>query len=245
MKKYTATWGHQNYWPKNNQEHLVHPGDENSLSVYWSSAIIFYCTGEENGFLIITKGNEQFRIKPELYKTVNYRPKFGYGDKLKELTPPYRIGEIEAIVWHFKRRKPYYILKIDGKIKTRWYFEEDLELASKPVYTYQWLKEKDKEDILYVWQLSGSIYRSEEYVLEYIKEKLREAITIKRNNKNPETITGYAPLFLKFMNTIFDSFKFGSKKYFYFKKSPGWEKPGYHDENPDFTDPGFEKVEWK
>lgn len=53
-------------------------------------------------------------------------PNFLYGDSVVPCNHPEMVGEILEIRWHFQCNRPFYHIQINGKRKSKRYFDEDL-----------------------------------------------------------------------------------------------------------------------
>ena len=88
---------------------------------------IFFCSGyTDDGYLILHEREKQYRVKPDIYQTVP-TPTFRYGDVLREKANSERTGQVYYIGWHFKHKREYYLLNINGKHSTKRVFSDDLE----------------------------------------------------------------------------------------------------------------------
>lgn len=59
-------------------------------------------------------------------KELSTPPRYTYGEQVSPLNHPDMVGVIVKIGWHFKQNCYFYLIKINEKIKSRRYFEDDL-----------------------------------------------------------------------------------------------------------------------
>jgi hypothetical protein len=106
---------------------LVHPDDLSSFSAIRPSGKVFEFVGDDQGYIVLKYGNENFRVKPDLYKPVT-GVDFYIGDSVCVTSKvPEKYGVIVAVEWHFKGQKPIYYLQFDGKRSSRRYSKEELQ----------------------------------------------------------------------------------------------------------------------
>lgn len=53
-------------------------------------------------------------------------PEFEYNARVSPVNHPELTGRIAKIYWHFDKQSYYYIIEINGKLKSKRYFAEDL-----------------------------------------------------------------------------------------------------------------------
>lgn len=69
---------------------------------------------------------ERGAIKLECLKPLSNPPEFEYNARVSPVNHPELTGIIAKIYWHFDKQSYYYIIEINGKLKSRRYFAEDL-----------------------------------------------------------------------------------------------------------------------
>lgn len=65
-------------------------------------------------------------IKLECVKPLPNSPEFEYNERVSPINHPELTGKIAKIYWHFDKQRYYYIIDINGKLKSRRYFAEEL-----------------------------------------------------------------------------------------------------------------------
>ena len=87
-----------------------------------------YCLDKWGEFYILQKEELKIRVKEEaIVKIIPQKSTFFWGDNVQEVNRPQIIGVIEKIEWHYKEQKYFYYISINGKMKSRRYYDEDLE----------------------------------------------------------------------------------------------------------------------
>ena len=124
MSKFKDSWGLYP-WFIEDGEQLIFPDDLESFKNLLPYGKVFNCIDEVDGYLVLQYGKCTFRVKPDLYKTVN-QPRFVIGCNVKLAKDNTQEGTIEEINWHQKNNSPIYYISINGKKKSTRYFDEDL-----------------------------------------------------------------------------------------------------------------------
>lgn len=118
-------WGIYNCYPE--REKYICTDDLENLKkkniLVETNVYQFIKTGEEYNILII--GGEKVRIKDEITKELP-EPKYKIGEKVYIKEGKIK-GVIRTYIWHFSREEYYYLLYVNGKKKSRRYFEDELE----------------------------------------------------------------------------------------------------------------------
>lgn len=65
-------------------------------------------------------------INLECVKPLSNAPEFEYNASVSLVIHPELTGRIAKIYWHFDNQQYYYKIEINGKLKSRRYFAEDL-----------------------------------------------------------------------------------------------------------------------
>lgn len=114
-------------WAWNANHDLIHPDDLDLMRDKMFSSRILRCIDQSDDYIALKFGAFIFRARPIGYHIcpgVN----FDVGETVKIRN---QNSEIIEIVynneWHSKRRLPMYFLQVNGKKKSRRYFEEELE----------------------------------------------------------------------------------------------------------------------
>ncbi len=83
------------------------------------------CEMVDKNTVLIKYYNEERKLDIENIREIE-KPKYDYGDKVSPLNHKDMIGEIIGISWHFKYKKHIYKISINGKVKSKRYFDENL-----------------------------------------------------------------------------------------------------------------------
>jgi len=119
----TGIWGTYPWYEEYGTE-LIHPDDIEAFRQEIASGVkVFKCVGEGD-YIILKYNNKCYRVKDKLFTPVP-APKYHFGEtvSLKE------TGEnavITDIMWHYKNKKHYYFISVNGKAKTKRYFDTEL-----------------------------------------------------------------------------------------------------------------------
>jgi|SRR5260370_28531122 len=118
-------WGLYPWFEEHGRE-LIHPNDLDSFRRLISNVKVFQCTACEGDYVTLRYGEEQFRVKPTLFKPVP-KPSFGFGKDVSfRKGSSLAAGKISDILWHFKERKHYFLVSVDGKPLKKRYWPEEL-----------------------------------------------------------------------------------------------------------------------
>ncbi|GAB3511174.1 hypothetical protein GCM10027442_20610 [Emticicia fontis] len=113
-----------------NQKHYIHPDDWHILENYPYINSMHQCIGKEDNYLMLNFGDKIFRILEKYIHTVPYKePKFKPLEDVKFYSSKGKLefGIIKGISWHNNDGKHIYSIEVNEKMKTRRYFEEDLD----------------------------------------------------------------------------------------------------------------------
>jgi len=120
---YLGTWGLYP-WFVENREHLVYPPDLEKFEKLSPYGKVFQCVNEDDQYLMLKYKDETFSVKPDLYKQVS-APKINFNDKVRLVEKPNAEVVINEIFWHSDRNEPMYFITIDGKKKSKRYWNCD------------------------------------------------------------------------------------------------------------------------
>ena len=103
----------------------IHPHDLESFSKETFSYKVYECTDVTDEYITIKYGEKSYRVAKDLFGAVP-NPKYHIGQKVKAYRKNVLVdGIISDIMWHFDRNKHYYLITIDGRKSSNWYFEDD------------------------------------------------------------------------------------------------------------------------
>jgi hypothetical protein len=116
-------------WFRELGDHLIHSEDVERLAAHIPYGKVFEILGEREDFVLLGYGEQTFRVRPELLRKVS-APRFQIGGKVTtDVGGLATLGEVAEIRWHFKENAPIYFLRINGKSKSKRYWERDLAPA--------------------------------------------------------------------------------------------------------------------
>jgi hypothetical protein len=108
---------------RNPAPRLVHSEDLaafRSLSPYGR---VFECVAETSRYVTLSCGGKKFRVSPELFRPVP-APRWRVGQDVV-LKGDGRSATIVEMAWHHQREQAMYFLLLEGKKKSRRYWESD------------------------------------------------------------------------------------------------------------------------
>jgi len=109
----------------------VHPEDAQRFEKNYDIQGIVRLIGDEEEYIKISYGEYVFRVKPELFYEIS-EPKFSVGEKVVvESQGERKQAVILCDKWHFKQAEHFYFVSVDGKRRTRRYFEKEIEKVQK------------------------------------------------------------------------------------------------------------------
>jgi hypothetical protein len=127
MNELIGTWGFC-LLPTKETENQIHPEDFEALSRLFAYGKVFHCVGQEGDYLIIQYDTQRYRVKPDLYQVIPPL-RFTFGQQVRERERPEILGIVRRIGWHVLKGEPLIYLEVKGKMKSRRYFQEELEEA--------------------------------------------------------------------------------------------------------------------
>lgn len=89
-----------------------------------SQAIVEYIV-EKNQAIIIAPVSD-VRLPVSKIRELSTPPKFFYDDLVSPINHLDMIGKIHTIKWHYNLGCCFYHIQVDGKLKSKRYFDEDL-----------------------------------------------------------------------------------------------------------------------
>jgi hypothetical protein len=115
-------WGTYNFKDTN-----VHPDDCENLKKIAMKTRVFEFMERKDSYNVLKFDNEIFRIKDSIISEL-IEPKFRIGDVVLVRNNEKSVyGNIRIMNWHFDKKEYFYFLFVNGKKKSRRYFEEELE----------------------------------------------------------------------------------------------------------------------
>ena len=106
---------------------LIHPDDLENFRKEANNCKVFQCVNEDAQFITVKYGNALFRVRDSLFKSVP-APKFYFGQKLELEGKSDSEIIVTDIMWHYRKKEHYYLISVNGKKKTKRYFESEFGL---------------------------------------------------------------------------------------------------------------------
>lgn len=123
MIDYKNSWGLSN-WLRTDGEQYVHPNDLGRFLKYQGTCYLFQCIDVDDVYITLKLRDETFKVKPDFYKPVPL-PKYLPGYQVKLVHKPDDFVEILFLMWHYDRNEPMYFIRLNGKRKSKRYWESD------------------------------------------------------------------------------------------------------------------------
>jgi hypothetical protein len=110
-------------------DRFIHPDDLESVEQLEQH--VNPITGIENGYIKLQiNSNVSIRLKPEIVDKTQ-KPEYFINEKVKTINSKgfLEFGVAKDYYWHLKDNRYVYSLEVNGKLKSRRYYAEDLELG--------------------------------------------------------------------------------------------------------------------
>jgi hypothetical protein len=98
--------------------------DSKTLEDGLFQTVVQYKIDNRKAIIILPKANYELDIKR--IRELPISPRFVYGDQVSPCNHPDIIGVVVGIHWHFKRNCCIYRISVNGKTKSKRYFDDDL-----------------------------------------------------------------------------------------------------------------------
>jgi hypothetical protein len=115
-------WGHYPWFEEHGPK-LIHPEDLESFRALFPYGKVFECVAADAGQITLSHGGKSYRVGPELFRPLPI-PLRRVGDEVL-LKEGNRRGVVVEQAWHHQKNQAMYFLRIDGKKKSKRYWESD------------------------------------------------------------------------------------------------------------------------
>lgn len=116
-------WGLYSWFEEDGTD-LVHPADLEAWRALCPWQRVFRWEGRDGDYLVLTYGEQSFRVKPKLFKSIDGPVvSVGHSVMLKSGEP----AVVGAIGFHHKRNEPMYQLMVAGRKKSKRYWNADFD----------------------------------------------------------------------------------------------------------------------
>jgi hypothetical protein len=102
----------------------IHPDDMDNFKKETNNCKVFECVEECSQFITLKYGENQYRVKNDLFNEVP-TPGFTFGQTVRLTETPGQDAIITDIMWHYVNKEPYFLVKVDGKKKSKRFFKAD------------------------------------------------------------------------------------------------------------------------
>ena len=131
IKNFIDKWGGVNLRniEVEREREVVYKEDVNLLLNYSYISNLHKCVDIYEEYLVVEFYQIKIRIKPIVFHPLDEIPKFNPFEEVKYFNSKgvLEYGIIKGIHWHNNDRKFYYDIEVNGKMKTRRYYDVDLE----------------------------------------------------------------------------------------------------------------------
>jgi hypothetical protein len=108
----------------------LHPDDVPTFDAIAVSGRMAHAIGSDGDYRRVAHAKGVYRLRadaihPNLIRSI--RPQFDYGERVIDPTYPDKIGVIIGIVWHHQRGVYIYTIRLNGRKKSKWYFDAMLQ----------------------------------------------------------------------------------------------------------------------
>ena len=111
----------------------IHTDDLDGFKKEANNCKVFECVNEDTQFITLKYGEKFFRVKSDIFKNVPM-PKFHIGQKVSIINNSGADVVISDIMWHYDKKEHYYFITVNGKKKTKRYFETEIGLSFEDRY---------------------------------------------------------------------------------------------------------------
>lgn len=122
MGKTNPRWGLYPWFEEDGSE-LIHPDDLATVKRLMPHGLVFQLLGEGDGFIRLSYGDVVVRVRPSKFQEVIADVRT-VGEAVRLVDG--RAGEVIGVQWHHKRAEPMYKLCMEGKKKSKRYWNSDL-----------------------------------------------------------------------------------------------------------------------
>ncbi|MEZ6046653.1 MAG: hypothetical protein R3C11_13980 [Planctomycetaceae bacterium] len=121
----SSIWGLVTWFPEQAPSGC-HPDDIEITTELSPYCKVFELVSKNEDYLTVRYQETHIRISPECFKRINAPGKsFGSLVSIKSSNGSIHSGTITDIIWHWKNNEPFFLLTIDGKRKSKRYYESD------------------------------------------------------------------------------------------------------------------------
>jgi len=118
-----SKWGTYPWFSEHGYD-KIHPEDLENFMKEANNTKVFKCVDEGINYITLKYQDKLYRVKRDLYKGIP-KPKFQFGQKVKIIDKKSDNITITDIMWHYEKKEHFYFVKVDGKKKSKRYFEQE------------------------------------------------------------------------------------------------------------------------
>ena len=109
-------------WLEEHGNDTIHPEDLRKVREIAPYGKVFLVEDENFDYFVLRYGGERVRIRSDLVKIVDRQARL-VGETVKMCNG--KEAKVTAVQWHHKKKKPFFLLDIEGKKKSKRYWEND------------------------------------------------------------------------------------------------------------------------
>ncbi|MCP3927239.1 MAG: hypothetical protein GY714_32170 [Desulfobacterales bacterium] len=129
MENFVGKCGRYIWLSSTESKNWIRGSDFKKFNSQHSLGSIYHCIGVEGNFIVIKCNRaDSYRVHPKWFKVVPDTV-FYVGDKVEILdgSKAGLTGLISSMGWHLENKKIIYTLTVNGKTRTRNYWDEDIK----------------------------------------------------------------------------------------------------------------------
>lgn len=107
----------------------IHPDGLTNFIKNYNSYKVFQCTNENSSFITIRYNTDFYRVKGEMF-IILPKPRYVWGDTVV-LKNRQCIAIVAEIMWHVDKKEYYYFVTVNGRKKSKRYFENELCICER------------------------------------------------------------------------------------------------------------------
>ncbi len=125
MSKFVNTLGLYRWFPEMGEKY-IHSEDLEAFTKFFPHCIVFFCCALEGDYIYLSYGKNSFRVKPDLYQRIESDGYF-FGETVEIMngSAEGKKATIVGMVWHYKKQKIMYFLRLGNKLRSRRYWKGD------------------------------------------------------------------------------------------------------------------------
>ena len=106
----------------------IHPSDHEVFRTNHPYGKVFVRAETKDGWVLLQYGQESLRVLPDLIQEISIENDWGFhiGDEVVLIVNE-KAAIIRSVTWNQKRSEPMFGIEVEGKIRSKRYWTEDLK----------------------------------------------------------------------------------------------------------------------